>query len=220
MQILDDFWIKLNNSFSKKYSFKKQFYNRIISILSYLFSKVFNRFSSCFGDSVEYESLADLINSIFFKVEYELWEFKKKIKDFEYIENFKCHQTEWDLNYDSNDGTNLIFSTKCNKQLCPQMETNLKSIYFNNENLINEIIENHQISDEKLQKTLKKLKIFFDEENDKNLSYKTKYCWNLGDFLISLLVKDNIYIYTRNYNHFLELLMIKGFETNLIKFEK
>ncbi|PWI46905.1 hypothetical protein CEE45_14545 [Candidatus Heimdallarchaeota archaeon B3_Heim] len=87
---------------------------------------------------------------------------------------------------------------------------------------INTICKDCKIDpDNRLIKSLNDLVETFQSEGkaSMNLSFRSKPCWNLADFLICLLVGDNSCVFTVNYNHFFPIFLIRREEMQLIRFD-
>lgn len=168
------------------------------------------------------------IECIILQIENELYKFQKEFNSYLYREEFECHQTDWEMIFKNSEyGYSLKLDISCAKSKCPDRIEVLERVYTENKDYIHKILEkNEEISkklkiniDTRMMKTLSNIREFFSNIGGSKISFRSKPCWNLSDFLISMLIENDIQLYTLNYKHFLFLLYPKGLDKNLIQFK-
>ena len=233
--ILDhsEFWTGLYGILQKKFSFGPQKYNRVLTILSNIhdyFDLPINK-EDLPGLSEELSKKLKIfrIKNALFVIENELAQFYKILLEWDYIKQYDCHQDQW--LYRSSNYMEYEFQSdfSCAENKCPNRISILETIYRNNNEFIINIIQkieefwiNHRgiKRDNKLLETLNNLHIYFSSGLGNLKNGRTKYCWALGDFLISLIVNDESFILTRNVDHFQVLLHFRNLERQLIPFNE
>ncbi|MHC1590522.1 MAG: hypothetical protein ACXQS8_00380, partial [Candidatus Helarchaeales archaeon] len=117
----------------------------------------------------------------------------------------------------------------CAENKCPNRIDILKRIYKKNSVFIQNLIQkmedywrlNNVIKqDYKLLEALNDLDSYFSSGQRILKNGRTKYCWSLGDFLISLIVDNKSFILTKNIDHFQTLLHFRNLKNQLIPFIK
>lgn len=227
--IIDDFWKMLKQKLMKSQR-KKQEFNRIDIIIDNIHDRLLAVIS--FDELTEGDqerAKLDIIECIIFQIENELLKFEIDLNQYNYLGTSQCYQSKWKMVCSDPDyGYTLILDDSCGKSKCPNRLEILKEIFHANHSIIhsylleiNTICKDYKINpDNRLIKTLNDLVETFGAEgnNFKKISFRSKPCWNLADFLICLLVDDNSCVYTVNFNHFFPILLIGRKETRLIKF--
>ncbi|HME50699.1 MAG TPA: hypothetical protein VKM55_00645 [Candidatus Lokiarchaeia archaeon] len=158
-------------------------------------------------------------------LENELLEFQAILNGWNCDDSFPCIQSKWRMDAGNpSTGAILSINKSCAKKSCPNRESILRNILKINSIFIQDFLQRaHVITerlniemDEKLYKSLVKLDEIFAKRSRK-LDI-LKYCWNIADLLISLLVDNQSKIYTKNVNHFLVLLELRGLENQILPF--
>lgn len=211
----DEILQRLNEEVSRRYRYKPQYHARLTTIISVIFDRIFSL-------GLDLRSISDFL---FFNFELELYEFQKLMENWEFIKTLDCYQADWQMKLSTSSNTfNLILLTHCTEDYCHDRINIVKKIFYSHEILIKTLINNMELycqlnnitSDKKLIQTLNLIKKI--DSKDFKLDFGKKYCWNLGDFLISLLAETFTYIYTKNIGHFRVLLHFRNLDDKLIGF--
>ena len=216
----DDFWINLTQDILKNR--KKQLLHRSIIIITHI-RNLMQNFTIEKADPKYFEKMVDRINISLNIFDKELLIFQREINTWTTMEGFVCPQSEWKL--ELYEDFKFIRKTKCSI-ICSERREKLKELTNNYlEAFLKIKKEGKQFCkkknlkiDERLYNSISKL---IDSYNTgKKLDFRTYYCYNLGDFLIStLLLESNNMVYTYNTKDFLFLSYFLNFEEKrIIKF--
>ena len=203
---LEDFWIDLNKRVLKGQ--KIQLQHRLIQIITNIRNK-FDKYPIDNTDPKLIEKQIDRLNSaIYLLIDY-LKEFLDELYSWEKINFFDCPQSDWSLYLDEFTSDYVFSYNSSCTSICSDREKKLeeliskeKKILLNIQNNGKEFCRKNKLGlDERLYNTIDKLiKII---NNEIKFDFRTRYCWNLGDFIISLTVRDtNSVLYTLNEQHF------------------
>lgn len=201
----DDFWITLTQKINRIWS--SHLSRRLIYILTY-FRNIYERAPLDKKDSKYYLKAKDRINSSIYLLIEELLEFQEELSKWKVKNTLACPQARWKIVYNEKIvDYEFRYHSKCSK-ICPNRKIILVDLIKEHKMLFLDILKNgKQFSnhskitiDNKLRKTIEKLILISDKKLD--FDFRTKYCYNLGDLLICLLLKGTDYsLYTMNMNH-------------------
>jgi len=219
--LLDDFWIDMTQKINKIRG--NQLYKSLTSILQYYRNK-FDKVPLDVSDSFYVEKEIDRINAAIDKMTEELMDFQDEILSWQYTDNFGCYQANWEIIFNENTfDYEFNYNNSCLRKYCPQREKKLINLIQNNKSLLVRILKEGKgmdgkdniAMDEKLYITIEKL--IEIHSNKQKFNFTRKYCYHLGDFLISLLlVKNSHRLFTYNLKHFYFLFHFLGIDRNQI----
>ncbi len=216
----DDFWINLTQDILKNR--KKQLIHRSIVIITHI-RNLIQDFSIDKSDSKFFEKMVDRINISLNIFDEELFKFQNEIKTWRTKDGYECPQSEWELEYHKS--FKFRRNTKCSI-ICDDRRVKLKKLTHQYLEIFLKIKEEgkqyckeKKLSlDERLYNSV--IKLIESYEKNEDLDFRTYYCYNLGDFLISsLLIGSSDMLCTYNTKDFLFLSHFLFFEEKrIIKF--
>ncbi len=219
--LIDDFWIDMTQKINKIRG--NQLYKSLTSILQFYRNK-FDRVPLKNSDSLYVQKEIDRIYAAINILTEELLDFQEEILTWQFVDNFNCHQSNWEIIFNENTcDYEFRYNNSCMVKHCPKREENLIILTQNNKNLFLKILnegkkKNNRFVmelDEKLYITIENLLEI--QSKKKKFDFRRKYCYYLGDFIISLLlVKNTNSLYTFNLKHFYSLCYFLGIEKNRI----
>lgn len=219
--LIDDFWIDMTQKINKIRG--NQLYKSLTSILQYYRNK-FDKVPLDVSDPFYAEKERDRINTAIDKLTEELMDFQDEILSWQFQDNFSCYQAKWEIIFNENSyDYEFNYNNSCLQKYCSQREKKLIELIQNNKKLFlrmlkegKEISKKEEMSlDEKLYITIEKL--INIHSNKEKFNFTRKYCYHLGDFLISLLlVKSSHSLYTFNLKHFYFLFHFLGIDKKRI----
>ena len=219
--LIDDFWIDMIQKINKIRG--NQLHRSLTSILQYYRNK-FDRVPLDLSDSFYVEKEIDRIDAAINKMTEELIDFQDEILSWQFKDNFSCYQANWEITFNEDIfDYEFEYNNSCLRKFCLHREKKLIELIQNNKNLFLRIIkEGKEMNgkdnmglDEKLFITIEKL--IGIHSNIQKFNFTRKYCYHLGDFLISLLlVKNSHRLFTFNLKHFYFLFHFLGINQNRI----
>jgi hypothetical protein len=140
--VFEDFWKILNFLFQKTTSHREPEKNRIFTIFANI-QDILNQALPI--ENVQPEKRdnikIDRIEAALFQIENELLQFQNIMNNWEYTEEFYCHQTIWEMiSSDSTRGFDFFIDLSCSSSLCPDRINILQKIYTKNKKIIHDII--------------------------------------------------------------------------------
>lgn len=208
---LSDLMPIIRNKIQQKYSYKNQNLQRLFQIFSYFFGKII------FKQLSNKKKAKHKIEAILFIIERELWTFYQIIDRWPLLSEINCPQSSWTLDF-TQDGLKFFHNTSCTQSNCPDREKKLEQLFYENRDFIKKFLtRNSPSKDKKLVKIFQKLKNHFILKQG-DLNFSQKYCWNMGDFIISLNIKEKTMIFTKNISHYEDLLNFKGLKNNILPY--
>jgi len=227
-----NFWTGLYGTLQRSFNFGPQKFSRIITILSNIHDHLDLPMNQEDLQGLSEESNKKLkifrLKTVMFVIENELAQFYNTLSKWDYIKQYNCYQDQW--LYRSTNYIEYEFQSdfSCAKDKCPNRVSILKTLFRGNIEFIRNIIEkigafwtkNNGIKrDNKLLETLVDLNNCFSSRSGQLKNGRTKYCWNLGDFIISLIINDETFIFTKNIDHFKALLHFRNLERQIIPYQ-
>ena len=219
--LIDDFWIDMTQKINKIRS--NQLHKSLFSIIQYYRNK-FDKVPLDASDSFYVEKEIDRIDAAIDKMTEELMDFQDEILSWQFKDNFSCNQANWEIIFNKNTfDYEFKYNNSCLQKYCPQREKKLINLIQNNKSLFLRILKegkemngkDNMALDEKLYITIEKL--INIHSNKQKFNFTRKYCYHLGDFLISLLlVKNSHRLFTYNLKHFYFLFHFLGIDQNRI----
>ncbi len=219
--LIDDFWVDMTQKINKIRS--NQLYKSLTSILQYYRNK-FDKVPLKNSDSSYVEKEIDRIYAAIDILTEELIDFQEEIFSWQFKDNFNCYQANWEIIFNENTfDYEFKHNNSCLKKFCTQREEKLMEFIQNNKYLFLRILrEGKEINnkdnmglDENLYTTIENLLEI--HSNKQKFNFTRKYCYRLGDFLISLLlIKNSDKLFTFNLKHFNFLFYFLSIEKNRI----
>lgn len=203
---IEDFWIDLNKRVLKGQ--KIQLQHRLIQIITNIRNKLDKYFINDSDPNLIEKQIDRLNSAIYFLIDY-LIEFLDELNSWEKNNSFDCPQSDWSLYLDESISDYVFFYNTSCISICNDREKKLKELISKEKNILLNIQNNGKefcrknklALDERLYDTIDNLIRIIN--NEIKFDFRTKYCWNLGDFIISLTVRDtNSILYTLNEQHF------------------
>ncbi len=222
---LEDFWIILTQRINKIWS--NHLSRRLIYILTY-FRNTFDRIPLDKTDPNYHVKAKDRIKASLTILIEELLDFQDEISKWANYTRYPCPQSEWEIFYnDEIFDYDFSYYSSCS-EICLDKEEKLRNLTSDFKCIFLNILKhgkdfskkNKIIIDQKFYGTIEKLIKILD--NKDKFDFRTNYCYNLGDFLICLLLDgtSNL-LYTLNVNHSKFILHFLNINLErIIKFEQ
>lgn len=218
---IDDLWINITQKISRRKS--NQLVKRSFLIITHI-RNVINKIPLNKTDSNYLEKELDRIRTcINIFIEDILFEFKDEFSLWDIKNTFDCPQSKWEIEYNKiKNNYEYLYDERCT-YICNNREMKLNNLTIKFKTVFLKILKKGQNfckrekinPDTRFFSTIGKLiKI---NKGFKKFDFRTKYCNNLGDFLISiLLLNSNNKIYTYNIKDFKLILHFLNIPENRI----